>query len=192
MSGLVKVATVQAHQSGSKTMARHEKTGDPRVTTAIHHWAPRFVTNGVALSDFEDVTGRISSWDDWCAAWSARAAIHEKIGREALANKKYLSAGEHLQRAASTTFASVCSYRTWSNESRPHEGGRMPQSRAATPAAAGERSKCSPALRYFFVGERLATDLSWMAARADQAAHQSSHDEILPVTSSKSDSATHW
>jgi fermentation-respiration switch protein FrsA (DUF1100 family) len=80
-------------------MASHETTGDPRVTTAIHHWAPRFVTNGVALSDFEDVTSKIASWDHWCAAWSARAAIHEQMGREALANKKFLSAGEHLQRA---------------------------------------------------------------------------------------------
>ena len=30
---------------------------DPRVAAAISHWAPRFVANGVALSDFEDVTG---------------------------------------------------------------------------------------------------------------------------------------
>src|SRR6266850_1401435 len=44
--------------------AAHEQTADPRVATAIHHWAPRFVTNGVAL-----------------------------------ANEKFLSAGEHLQRA---------------------------------------------------------------------------------------------
>ena len=80
------------------TVAR-EKAVDPRVATAIHHWAPRFVTNGVALSDFEDVTASISSWDDWCAAWSARAAVHEAMGREALANEKFVSAGEHLQRA---------------------------------------------------------------------------------------------
>jgi dienelactone hydrolase len=76
-----------------------EKTGDPRVTTAIHHWAPRFVTNGVALSDFEDVTASIASWDDWCRAWSARAAVHEAMGRKALVQQKWLSAGDHLQRA---------------------------------------------------------------------------------------------
>jgi dipeptidyl aminopeptidase/acylaminoacyl peptidase len=79
--------------------AARDKTVDPRVATAIHHWAPRFVTNGVALSDFEDVTASISSWDDWCAAWSARAAVHEEMGREALAREKFVSAGEHLQRA---------------------------------------------------------------------------------------------
>ena len=45
--------------------AAREKAADPRVAAAIHHWAPRFVTNGVALSDFEDVTASLSSWDDW-------------------------------------------------------------------------------------------------------------------------------
>jgi pimeloyl-ACP methyl ester carboxylesterase len=77
----------------------HATSADPRVATAIHHWAPRFVSNGVALSDFEDVTASITSWDDWCTAWSKRAAVHEAMGREALAIEKFLSAGEHLQRA---------------------------------------------------------------------------------------------
>jgi fermentation-respiration switch protein FrsA (DUF1100 family) len=72
---------------------------DPRVTSAIAHWAPRFVTNGVALTDFEEVTASIDTWDDWCHAWSTRAAMHEAMGRQALAEKKFLSAGEHLQRA---------------------------------------------------------------------------------------------
>jgi dienelactone hydrolase len=73
--------------------------GDPRVKAAIAHWGPRFVANGVALTDFEEVTAQIQSWDMWCRAWSARAAVHEAMGREALADKKFLSAGEHLQRA---------------------------------------------------------------------------------------------
>jgi dipeptidyl aminopeptidase/acylaminoacyl peptidase len=72
---------------------------DALVTSAIAHWAPRFIANGVALTDFEDVTAAIASWDDWCRDWSARAAIHEAMGRAALAQGKYLSAGEHLQRA---------------------------------------------------------------------------------------------
>jgi 2,6-dihydroxypseudooxynicotine hydrolase len=72
---------------------------DPRVKSAIAHWGPRFVANGVALSDFEEVTRSIASWNDWCRAWSQRAAVHEAIGREALAKGKFLSAGEHLQRA---------------------------------------------------------------------------------------------
>jgi 2,6-dihydroxypseudooxynicotine hydrolase len=74
-------------------------TSDPLVKSAIAHWGARFVANGVALTDFEEVTAAIGAWDEWCAAWSARAAIHEAMGREALARDKLLSAGEHLQRA---------------------------------------------------------------------------------------------
>ncbi len=72
---------------------------DARVKSAITHWAARFVANGVILTDFEEVTASINSWDDWCKAWSARAGVHERLGREALKNKHHVSAGEHLQRA---------------------------------------------------------------------------------------------
>lgn len=73
---------------------------DNRVEIAIHHWAPRFVSSGVPLTDFEEVTAGIARWDEWCAAWSARAAVHEALGRAALADGCKLSAGEHLNRAA--------------------------------------------------------------------------------------------
>ncbi len=88
-------------------------TTDARVKSAIAHWAPRFVANGVALADFEEVTVSIASWKDWCRAWSDRAARHELMGREALAQKKSLSAGEHLQRAGLTIISpSFCSCTT--------------------------------------------------------------------------------
>ena len=73
---------------------------DARVASAIDHWAPRFVSNGVQLADFEEVTAGISRWEDWCAAWCARAGVHEALGREALAQGWRLTAGEHLVRAA--------------------------------------------------------------------------------------------
>jgi fermentation-respiration switch protein FrsA (DUF1100 family) len=73
---------------------------DPRVASAISHWAPRFVSNGVLLADFEDVTRSLERWEDWCSAWSARAAVHEALGREALRNEFKLTASEHLIRAA--------------------------------------------------------------------------------------------
>jgi len=72
---------------------------DARVQSAISHWAPRFISNGVLLADFEDVTGSLESWDDWCAAWSRRAAVHERLGREALKEGYQLTGGEHLVRA---------------------------------------------------------------------------------------------
>ena len=72
---------------------------DAKVSSAISHWAPRFVSNGVLLADFEDVTGSIERWEDWCAAWCARAKVHEDLGRSALNEKYFLTGGEHLIRA---------------------------------------------------------------------------------------------
>ncbi len=73
---------------------------DERVSSAIAHWAPRFVSNGVMLADFEEVTGSIQRWDDWCAAWSARARVHEDLAREAFEGSFFLTASEHFVRAA--------------------------------------------------------------------------------------------
>ena len=73
---------------------------DPRVAAAIAHWAPRFVSNGVLLADFEEVTAGIANWEEWCAAWCKRAKVHEALGREALVQGYRLTAGEHLVRAA--------------------------------------------------------------------------------------------
>ncbi|HEX5768315.1 MAG TPA: hypothetical protein VFX94_08785, partial [Burkholderiales bacterium] len=68
------------------------KPKDARVSSAISHWAPRFVSNGVLLADFEDVTGSLERWEDWCAAWSARAKVHEDLGREALTQEFRMTA----------------------------------------------------------------------------------------------------
>jgi len=73
---------------------------DPRVEAAISHWAPRFVINGVPLTDFQEVTAAIERWEDWCAAWAARAAVHEALGNKSYADGFKLSAGEHWTRAA--------------------------------------------------------------------------------------------
>jgi dipeptidyl aminopeptidase/acylaminoacyl peptidase len=76
-----------------------QNSQDPRVAAALAHWGARFVANGVVLTDFQEVVASLARWEDWCAAWSARAAVHEELGYEALAAKHFLSAGEHLQRA---------------------------------------------------------------------------------------------
>jgi hypothetical protein len=73
---------------------------DERVASAISHWGPRFTTNGVAVADFERVTGGLERWDDWCAAWSAVAAQHERLGAEAAAYGRRASAGQHYAQAA--------------------------------------------------------------------------------------------
>ncbi len=73
---------------------------DDRVAAAISHWAPRFTANGVTAPDFERITAGVGEWARWCAAWSAAAAGHEKLGRDALASGHELSAGAHLSRAS--------------------------------------------------------------------------------------------
>ncbi len=75
-------------------------TRDPRVEMAISNWAPRFVGNGVPLTDFREVTGSIEHWDQWCSAWSARADQHESLGRTAIEEGRLLSAGSHLSTAS--------------------------------------------------------------------------------------------
>src|SRR5258707_15688813 len=80
--------------------ATKPRSSDPRVATAIAHWAPRFVSNGVLLADFEEVTAGIERWEDWCRAWCERGKVHEALGREALKEGYKLSGGEHLVRAA--------------------------------------------------------------------------------------------
>lgn len=77
-----------------------EPKRDARVEAAIAHWAPRFIANGVPLADFQEVTASVERWEDWCRAWSDRAAVHEAIGEEALKSGYGLSAAEHFTRAA--------------------------------------------------------------------------------------------
>ena len=73
---------------------------DPYIQTAIAHWAPRFVANGVLYTDFQEITAKVERWDDWCDAWSACAAVHEKLGQQALEEGYVLTAADHLKRAS--------------------------------------------------------------------------------------------
>jgi 2,6-dihydroxypseudooxynicotine hydrolase len=73
---------------------------DERVASAIAHWEPRFTANGVQPADFARVTASVEKWPDWCAAWVAVGSEHEELGREALAEGRLRSGGEHLAQAA--------------------------------------------------------------------------------------------
>lgn len=73
---------------------------DALIESAISHWAPRMVSNGVMLTDFQEVTASLEHWNDWCAAWCKRAAVHETLGLQALADNYKLTGAEHLTRAA--------------------------------------------------------------------------------------------
>ena len=52
------------------------------------------------LADFEDVTGSLERWEDWCAAWSARAPRCMRNWVFCPQREFQAHAGEHLVRAA--------------------------------------------------------------------------------------------
>ena len=73
---------------------------DDLVASAIANWAPRFTTNGVAVSDFERITRGLERWADWCDAWSAVGAEHRSLAEEAETEGRLRSAGQHFAQAA--------------------------------------------------------------------------------------------
>jgi 2,6-dihydroxypseudooxynicotine hydrolase len=73
---------------------------DERVQSAIEHWAPRFISNGIDFNDFQRVTEGITHWEEWCGAWSACGAMHEALGAQAEAAGCSISAGQHFLHAA--------------------------------------------------------------------------------------------
>ena len=72
----------------------------PQIETVINNFTPRFITSGVPLADFQEATNGLINWEDWLPRWSARAEVHEKMGREALEANNGLSAADHLTTAA--------------------------------------------------------------------------------------------
>lgn len=73
---------------------------DARISSALAHWAPRLLANGVDASDFQDIAGRVTRWSEWCATWMEAAARHEALAAAADARDAMLSAAEARMRAA--------------------------------------------------------------------------------------------
>ncbi|HEX9879102.1 MAG TPA: alpha/beta fold hydrolase [Candidatus Binatia bacterium] len=94
-------------------MAKDMKTEakpDVKLQVARSSWGPRYNAAGIPSADFEEVSHSIDRWDDWCRAWSERGALHERIGREALAGGYKLSAGRHLTTAAACYHFAKCMF----------------------------------------------------------------------------------
>lgn len=85
---------------------------DRRIEAAVSHFLPRFITNGVPLADFQDATEGLERWEDWCGSWSARAEIHEALGREALEAGNGRTAAQLLDTAALSPSSCSCTSRT--------------------------------------------------------------------------------
>jgi dienelactone hydrolase len=73
---------------------------DPNVRSAISHWAPRFIANGIDYNDFQTTTARVERWEQWSEEWSRTAVRHEHLAAEAEERGCPASAAEALVRAA--------------------------------------------------------------------------------------------
>jgi 2,6-dihydroxypseudooxynicotine hydrolase len=58
------------------------------------------VTNGVPLADFQQVTGNIVNWEEWCPAWVLRGDVHLGLAELAEAEGRLRSAADHFQTAS--------------------------------------------------------------------------------------------
>ncbi|MGC8480337.1 MAG: alpha/beta hydrolase family protein [Acidimicrobiales bacterium] len=74
---------------------------DHLVQSAIDHWGPRFIQNGIDASDFTQITRTIDKWDDWCRTWSEAGTRHEELGHTALESGHANTAGTHFAQASS-------------------------------------------------------------------------------------------
>lgn len=108
---------------------------DPRVETAIAHWAPRFIAQGIDYNDFVATTRRIVRWEDWCTEWQKTATRHESLARAAEERRSPLAAAD-----------------AWIGAALCHHFGKfvffedLDQLRAASEAAAAAFRRAAPLL----------------------------------------------
>src|SRR5207237_1501967 len=88
------------HGFGGRAMTSTERAlgRDERVAIATSHWGPRFVAQGVDLSDFQRTVERITRWSDWCREWGATAREYEIAAETAAADERRLTAAEEWRR----------------------------------------------------------------------------------------------
>ena len=73
---------------------------DPQVDLIFSHFTPRYVVTGVDPNDLDRLKTRIERWDDWCRIWSDEASQHVRLGEEARAAGRRVTASESFLRAA--------------------------------------------------------------------------------------------
>jgi pimeloyl-ACP methyl ester carboxylesterase len=73
---------------------------DAEVETALRHWAPRLIQNGVDYNDMVATVGRIDTWDQWLPEWNRTADEQADFAREADAAGHALTAGQAWRRAS--------------------------------------------------------------------------------------------
>lgn len=73
---------------------------DAEVETALRHWAPRLIQNGVDYNDLVATRTRIRTWAQWLPEWNRTADDQADFAREADAAGHLLTAGHAWRRAS--------------------------------------------------------------------------------------------
>ncbi len=73
---------------------------DTAIETALAHWAPRLIQNGVDYNDLMATVARTETWADWLPQWNRTADEQAEFAREADAAGHTLTAGQAWRRAS--------------------------------------------------------------------------------------------
>ncbi|MEV6299119.1 alpha/beta fold hydrolase [Actinoplanes sp. NPDC051861] len=73
---------------------------DAAIETALAHWAPRLIQNGVDYNDLMATVARTRTWADWLPEWNRTADEQAEFAREADAAGHRLTAGQAWRRAS--------------------------------------------------------------------------------------------
>ncbi|MFF5289925.1 alpha/beta hydrolase family protein [Paractinoplanes globisporus] len=73
---------------------------DAAIETALAHWAPRLIQNGVDYNDMTSTVARTATWADWLPQWNRTADEQAAFAREADAAGHALTAGQAWRRAS--------------------------------------------------------------------------------------------
>ena len=73
---------------------------DNAVATALAHWGPRMIQNGVDYNDLMATVGQIDTWDQWLPEWNRTADEQATFAGESDASGHRLTAGQAWRRAS--------------------------------------------------------------------------------------------
>lgn len=73
---------------------------ESRVQVVASHWKPRFVANGIDVSDFERIVASTADWKDWGPNWLRMGDVHRALAEDAARARRIVTATEAYQRAA--------------------------------------------------------------------------------------------
>jgi pimeloyl-ACP methyl ester carboxylesterase len=73
---------------------------DNDVATAMAHWAPRLIQNGVDYNDLTATVAQVQTWAEWLPRWNRTADAQAEFAAEADESGHRLTAGEAWRRAS--------------------------------------------------------------------------------------------